>query len=79
MWIVKGLSLGFGMFVIGFVIYVLAMMRQIAKGSTVAPGGVVGVDMVSLYHSVYPWVYIALVATLALGLALIRCWPQRPA
>jgi hypothetical protein len=77
MWIVKGLSLGLGIFMLGLVIYVPAVMHEITKGTPIGPGESVGVDVLSLYHNSQPWIFIAFVATLALGLSLVACWPHR--
>jgi hypothetical protein len=76
MWILKGLLLGLAMFGCGLAIYVPAMMREITKGQPVSPGQSVGVDVLSLYHIFQPWIFIAFVATLALGLSLVACWPR---
>ena len=75
MFIVKGLLLGAGLFIIGLIVYTVAYVRTL-KFPEPVPGQQVGVDLVTLYQH-NPWLLVALIACLALGISIIASWPTR--
>jgi hypothetical protein len=79
MFIIKGVLLGLGLFGVCLTIYIVGMTRLIVKDTPQpAPGTVIGIDFVTmLQHN--PWVPIALLACIMLGLSIVGSWPTRVA
>ena len=69
MW-VKGGFLGLGVFVVGTLVFLLAVFKP-RTNTAIGLSAIAGLT----YHN--PWFWIALVACLALGLAIIGSWPVR--
>ena len=67
MWMLKGISVGLGVFSIGLLIYVGSKLGPIEEHKATALSAITGP---TLYN---PWWWIALIATIALS-----CWFFRP-
>jgi hypothetical protein len=67
MWILKGISVGLGVFFVGTLIYVINELRPIEAQKATALSAITGP---TLYN---PWWWMALIAILALA-----CWFFRP-
>jgi hypothetical protein len=67
MWMLKGISVGLGVFFIGSLIYVVNKLRPIEENKATGISAITGVTVYS------PWWWIAFIATLALA-----CWFFRP-
>ena len=74
MWMLKGIFLGAGMFVVGAIIYVVLALQADAQHSE---SRAVGLSVIS-YMTVYnPFFWASLVAALVIGCAVVRSWPGR--
>jgi hypothetical protein len=66
MWILKGILLGFGIFVIGSLVYVGAKLRPFEEHKATGISAITGV---TLYN---PWWWVILVVILALACCFVR-------
>ena len=71
MWIVKGLFLGTGFFVAGTFLFLILSGGPIETNHAIGLSAVTGI---TVYN---PLFWLALVACLALGVAVIGSWPVR--
>jgi hypothetical protein len=77
MFVLKGILLGLGLFGICLAIYVIGMTRFLMKGTPPpAPGTVIGIDFVTMLQHKH-WVFVALLASIMLGLSIVGSWPTR--
>jgi hypothetical protein len=72
MWLTKGIVLGTGLFVIGFLVYGIAFARRIGVGWN----SVVMLDVKALTVR-NPFFWLAFVGALMVGCAMARGWPVR--
>lgn len=66
MWILKGSLLGFGLFVVGAVVYVVSKLRPIEAGKATS------VDLVLFLTIRNLWFWFGLVAAIAIGCAITK-------
>ena len=72
MYIVKGVLLGSGLFVVGVVCYLLLTVFNPIRGT--AATGLTAITGVTIQN---PFFWIALVSCIALGISLCASWPVR--
>jgi hypothetical protein len=77
MFVLKGISVGLGMFALAFAIYITAMTRFLLKGSAPHPGTVVGIDLVTVVRHSGVWFIVAILACMGLGISIVALWPTR--
>lgn len=78
MFIVKGIGLGFGMFLMGLALYIASEIRFTMKNFPPPPkGSTIGIDFVTLIQHNSTWFLMALVACLLLGTSIVALWPHR--
>jgi hypothetical protein len=72
MWILKGVSLGTGFFVVGTIAYLLlTVFRPLSTSKATGLSALVGMTTGN------PFFWTALVACLVLGVCLVASWPVR--
>lgn len=76
MFILKGVLLGIGMFVVGLVAYIIGMTNFLTQGDPPHPG-TIGIDLVSIIQHSYSWFLLGLLGCIALGISIIALWPTR--
>ena len=70
MFLLKGVSLGFAIFVVGTLAYMLIALQRSSAGAT-------SLNVIR-YLTIYnPYFWAALVACLVLGCAMVAAWPVR--
>ena len=70
MWILKGITLGTGFFVIGTVVFLfLTVFRPLSTNRATGLSAIVGMTTGN------PFFWVALVACLMLGVSLVASWP----
>jgi hypothetical protein len=77
MWM-KGIVLGLMLYAAFVLIIVTATVRGIARPAG-PNSGVVGVDLVTLYHNTFEnnvWLIVALVGSILVGVSLVAAWPR---
>jgi hypothetical protein len=70
MWIIKGISLGTGFFVIGTICFLLLTIFLSTSKAT-------GLSAITGVTTANPFFWLALVACLMLGVSLVASWPVR--
>jgi hypothetical protein len=70
MWIVKGILLGALLFVVGSIIYVVAMIEM----GTASATGTTALQSWTVQNPLY---WLAFVVALILGCAVVKHWPRR--
>ncbi|HZV89557.1 MAG TPA: hypothetical protein VFF95_18560 [Candidatus Binatus sp.] len=70
MWIIKGISLGTGFFVIGTICFLLLTIFLSTSKAT-------GISAITGVTTGNPFFWTALVACLVLGVCLVASWPVR--
>ena len=71
MWIIKGISLGAGLFFVGFFVFLVMWMRPFVSGRAIAVSALAGITILN------PFFYVALLSCLALGVSIVGSWPVR--
>jgi len=72
MWIIKGVLLGTGFFVVGTVVFLLlTIFRPFSTSRATGLSAIVGMTTAN------PFFWTALVACLVLGVCLVASWPVR--
>jgi hypothetical protein len=75
---IKGIGLGIGLFTIGVVAFMTAMLRSLAKGQPALPAGSqVGFDFVTFFKPSSVSFFVALAASIVLGIIMVSIWPTR--
>ncbi len=77
MWILKGTLLGLLLFSVGTFLFLIAFLRRL--GPILAPAGqhwTFDIGLISRLTIRNNWFWIALVACLALGYAIVASWPS---
>jgi hypothetical protein len=75
---IKGVGLGIAMFGAGLVVYMTAMLRFLAKGQpALPPGTTVGFDFITFFQHSRVSFFLALAATIILGIVIVSNWPTR--
>ena len=69
MWI-KGIFLGLGMFVVGCVVYIMAVMGSGGRNTAT------GLSVLSYLTIHNPYFWAALVSSLVIGCAIVVSWPR---
>jgi hypothetical protein len=69
MWILKGTLLGTGLFVVGTVLFLIAMARPFKANRAIGLSAITGITI----HN--PMFWLAFFASLAIGCAIVRSWP----
>ena len=70
MWLVKGISLGTGFFVVGTAVFLLmTVFRPISTSKATGLSAITGMTTAN------PFFWVALVACLMLGVSLVASWP----
>jgi hypothetical protein len=74
MWLIKGIFLGTGLFVIGFFVYGIAFAHRIGVGwnSAIAPA-----DVLKAVTVRNPFFWLAFAGALMVGCSMARGWPVR--
>jgi hypothetical protein len=72
LWIIEGLLLGGGMFIVGVAVYWIAYPR-ILNMPPPQPGASIGISIPHLL----PWLFVALISSLGLALAIVALWPNK--
>jgi hypothetical protein len=70
MWIIRGLLLGFGLFVMGTLVFL-----KFTVFSPTAHSAATGLSAIQAYTTQNPFFWAALVACLVLGVSIIGSWP----
>jgi hypothetical protein len=72
MWLIKGMSLGTGFFVVGTITFLLlTLFRPFSTSKATGLSAITGITTAN------PFFWTALVACLVLGVCLIASWPVR--
>jgi hypothetical protein len=71
MWILKGVSLGAGLFFLGSFLFLIMWLRPFASGMAIGLSAIAGITILN------PFFWVALVACLALGVSIVGSWPVR--
>lgn len=77
MWILKGTLLGLLFFVVGMLLFLTAFLRRL--GPLPAPPGqqwAIDIGVINRLTVNNAWFWVALVACLALGYAIMASWPS---
>jgi hypothetical protein len=69
LWVFQGVLLGGGMFIFGAVVYWIAYPRIL----NMPPGTAIGINISHLL----PWLVVALISSIGLGLAIVALWPKK--
>jgi hypothetical protein len=69
LWVFQGVLLGGGMFIFGAVVYWIAYPRIL----NMPPGTAIGINISHLL----PWLVVALISWIGLGLAIVALWPKK--
>ncbi len=82
MWILKGLVLGAGIFVLGFAVYLVAFVWRESSNAPkpLAGQAAVGIDVFTLVRHVFltsPLFYAALLGTIVIGWSIVAFWPSK--
>lgn len=72
LWIVEGVLLGGMIFIVGVTGYWIAYPR-ILNLPPLPPGAAVGINIPHLL----PWLFVALISSLGLGLTIVAVWPKK--
>jgi hypothetical protein len=72
MWILKGSLLGFGMFIVGVIVYLVLWLRADAQLSEAKAIGLSVISYLTIYN---PFFWASLVASIVIGCAMVRSWP----
>jgi hypothetical protein len=69
LWVFQAVLLGGGMFIFGAVVYWIAYPRILNR----PPGTAIGINISHLL----PWLVVALISSIGLGLAIVALWPKK--
>ncbi|HXP69803.1 MAG TPA: hypothetical protein VOA88_11010 [Candidatus Dormibacteraeota bacterium] len=72
LWIFQGVLLGIVMFMLGVAVYWIAYTRSLNLLPQ-PPGVAIGINITNLL----PWLIVALISSVGLGLAIVRVWPSK--
>ena len=75
---IKGVGWGIAMFGVGLVVYMAAMLRFLVKlQPPLPPGTTVGFDFITFFQHSRMSFFLALAATIVLGIIIVNMWPTR--
>lgn len=69
MWILKGTLLGTGLFIVGTVLFLIAVARPFEPNRAIGLSTITGIAI----HN--PLFWVAFLASLVIGCAIVRSWP----
>jgi hypothetical protein len=72
LWIFQGVLLGLMMFVLGVAVFWIAYTLSLNLPPQ-PPGVAIGINITNLL----PWLFVALICSVGLGLAIVRIWPTK--
>jgi uncharacterized membrane protein len=74
----KGILLGIGLALVGTIIYLGLVVHSIVQRSHSTPQGTVGIDVISLWRSLFhsPLYWLFVLGLLATGCAIVSLWPR---
>ncbi len=69
MWILKGSLLGMGLFLVGTILFLIAVIGPFRANRAIGLSAITGITI----HN--PLFWVAFLASLAIGCAIVRSWP----